>query len=273
MATRFLVENFFNLAQFPSHVITGEDETTGNEGFRVATARRHARDHYTPQTANVGRYVEAACDRVRSADMLVIDRNSNLAGETVRIQASNQAAFTTSQEVSFTVPSSTFYGDVLTASHPVRTEEGATVIKFTAMAFRYWRVEVDAMGTGEKPQIGGLWLGQSASPTTVPLPFDDEPKWLDRIEIRAGLPSAFTRTGKTTAVRVMLTDEAEWSKFRYHFGSLFWRGQSMWYVADTDFGERAWLSYAPAGTNGAPQSDRPARDVTLSLAELQPVLP
>ena len=271
--TVMLVENFFDVRMFPGHVVTGEDETTGNEGFRVATARRHARDHYTPQTANVGRYVQVACDRVRYADMLIIDRNSNLSGETVRIQASNQSSFASFQEVSFTVPSNTFYGDALTAGHPVRTEEGAIVIRFTAIATKFWRIEVDAMGAGEKPQIGGLWLGQAVAPDTVPLPFDDEPIWLERGEIRRGIPSAFSINGKSTSVRVMLTDEAEWSALRFQIHSLFFRGRVMWYVPDIDFGERTWLGYSPGGTNGAPQSDRPARDVTISLTELQPVMP
>jgi hypothetical protein len=271
MPTPYLLsENFFNSRQFPSHTLTGEDEATGYEVWRVANGRRHSRDYYTPDTSNAGRYVQVQCDRVRSADMMVIDRNSNLSGETVRLWVSNQSAFTTYEEYTFTVPSSAYAANELLDEHPVRTDEGAIIFRFPETAGIYWRLEVDAMGAGERPQIGGLWVGKSFQPQTTPLPWDDEPRWLERQTFRTGSPSSYSESGRQTSLRVMLKDDAEWTQARYHISERFWRGDLMWYVPDGANAERAWLAYSPGGTNGAPFTDRPQRDMDIAMVEHQP---
>ena len=279
MSSRYLVENFYDVTQFPSHTITGEDETTGFEGFRVGQQRRQARKYYTPQTANVGRYVEAACDRVRFADMLVLERDHNLAGETIRVQASNQSTFATLTESSFTVPSNVYPASRLTAGQPVRTEEGAVLFLFTGVAAKYWRVEVDAMGAGLKPKIVGLYLGQSWAPTKGPLyPYDEEPRELVFSEVRSPfLWAASTRkaSGRNNSGRPWihpLADEDEYAITRYHLHGLFWASGAsvMWAVPDVNQAERAWLGYAQPGTYGAAQVDRPARDVVITMSEHEP---
>ena len=72
---------------------------------------------------------------------------NDLDAQTVRIRASNQAAFTTFTEVAFTVPSNpSAWGTSLVDGIPFRTAEGAVGIPFTAMSGLYWRVFIDAMG-------------------------------------------------------------------------------------------------------------------------------
>lgn len=270
-----LAENFFNVRQFPLHTIDARNETENYEVYRIANARRHSNNYYTGTTDNEQAYVRATCDRVRVADMLVIDRNSNLNGATVRVRASNHILTHTTtanryEEVSFTVPSTTYAGNYLSSKHPVRTDEGAVLFRFPAMAGMFWSVFVDAMGANTRQQIGGLWLGKSWSPQITTMPWDDEPRWLQVSEFRKGSPSQYSRTGRETRLRCMLRDETEWMSARWYIHNLFFKGHSMWYVPELENAERSWLAYAPSGTYGAPIAGRRGRDLDLTMVEYQP---
>mgnify|MGYP003115495920 CR=1 FL=1 len=266
-----LVENFFNTRQFTSHTVNSSTVTSDFTVDRIANARRHSRNYWTPDGSNAALHVGVVCDRVRSADMLCIDRNSNLAGEAVRLWASSESDFATYDEYTFTVPSKTYTGNYASDKHPVRADDGAIVYRFPETAGRYWRFTVDAMGAGERPRIGGLWLGKSWTPAITPLPWDDEPKWLSVPEARRGMPSGYVDRGRQGSINIMLRDETEWSQARWHIHSLFWSGYSMWYVPELEYAERSWLSYAPAGSYGAAQrAGRRGRDLAVQMLELQP---
>ena len=271
-----LSENFFNVRQFPSHTINSRNQADGYEVYRVANARRHTNNYYTGTTDAQQAYIQASCDRVRAADMLVIDRNSNLSGATVRVRASNTildhtTAATRYEEVSFTVPANTYAGNYLSAGHPVRTDEGAIVYRFAPMAGKFWSVFIDSMGSNTRQQVGGLWLGKSWSPEITPMPWDDEPRWLEVNEFRRGSPSEYSRTGRQAQLVCMLRDDTEWMAARWYIHSLFWKGHSMWYVPDLANAERTWLAYAPSGEYSAPYQGRRGRDLALTMVEYQPV--
>jgi|APSaa5957512535_1039671.scaffolds.fasta_scaffold12028_2 hypothetical protein len=257
MSARFLAESFFDPTMFPSHTLTSSEEATGKEVERVGSARRQARDHWTPTTDNVASWVSVACDRTRYADTFALDRGHNLDGKTVRLRVSDHSDFATYTEVAtITVPSTVYYGSRLDVGVPVRTEEGAVVCAFNGHAGKYWRLVVDAMGASTKPKIVGLWVGKSWTPDINPVrPWDDEARELafDSV-VSPSLWSAAERKAqrKSTAVTVRLSGEQEYSDVRYHIHSLYWRGYAMWYVADTNKGERTWLAMSPAGTFGAP---------------------
>lgn len=276
--TRILSENFFDVTMFPSHTLTAEEETEGKGVERVGSARRQARDHWTPTTANSETYVQAACDRVRAADTLILDRGHNLGGKTIELRGSFQSSFATYTSVfSVTVPTQVFAGQQLTNKQPVRTEEGAVVVPFALQAYPYWRLVISAMGSGLKPQVVGLWLGASFAPAKEPLkPWDDEGRQLVFSETlspslwAASERKAQRKSNEGTPMMVRLADEQEYTKARYHVGSLVWRGHVVWYIPDTDQAERAWLGTAPAGTYGMPFGDRNARDLVLTLVEHEP---
>ena len=169
------------------------------------------------------------------------------------------------------MPTKTYAGNYATEGHPVRTDEGATIYRFSQTAAKYWRFTVDAMGAGERPRIGGLWLGKSWTPNITPLPWDDEPKWLSVPEARRGMPGGYVDRGRQGGVAVMLRDEKEWSEAKWHIHSLFWNGHTMWYVPETEYAERSWLSYAPSGSYAAPQnSGRRGRDLAIQMVEYKP---
>jgi len=273
MGARFVVDNFFSTLIYPDHTITTGSTSTatgevtvGNEPFRVANGRRHARDHYTPQTANYTVDLQVACDRVRGADTLVIDRAHNLASATgVRLWVSNQSDFSTYTEIFVAkVPAVTVYGSALNSGTPVRTGEGAVVIPFDEQSGKYWRVYVDALGASRKPQISGLWLGKSWTPNVAPrLPWDDE---------GGSFALGADRAPKSASVNIRVDGEQEWSEARYNLTSLFWKGFPMWYVPDSNMGERAWLAMPPDGEYGAPYVDHNGRTIQLALREHQAAL-
>ena len=98
----FLVDNFFNGgfpgSQYPSNTITAEEELASHEVFHLANGRRSPLDFWSSTTANSDTWAEAQGNRVRGADMVVIDAGHNLAGETVRIEGSDDN-FTTIDEI------------------------------------------------------------------------------------------------------------------------------------------------------------------------------
>lgn len=269
MSARVLCENFFDPTMFPSHALSAEEEASGKEVERVGSARRQARDHWTSTTAASETYAQVTCDRPRYADTLVLDRGHNLTGETIRLRVSNQSAFTTYTEVvAVVVPSAVYYGSKLTNGYAIRTEEGAILVPFAGHVGKYWRLYIDAMSAGT-PKVVGLWVGKSWTPDIDPArPWDDEARQLAFDSVTSpSLWSAAERKAQRKAVtlRVHLSGEQEYSDVRYHIHSLYLRGYAMWYVADTDKGERTWLAMSPPGTFGAAY-DTEWRDRILNIA-------
>lgn len=139
--TCLLSENFYNLRQFPNHTLstkeggstpTPANGQSGYEVHRVANARRHSRDYYTPTAANSNADLDVTCDRVRAADMLVLDRNSNLAGETVRLWASSESDFGTYEEFTFTVPKEDIHGQLRKRRPPSKDRRGRNHLQVCA---------------------------------------------------------------------------------------------------------------------------------------------
>lgn len=275
---RYLAENFFNEEQFSAHTLSANEETTGNEVWRVGTARRVGgtlRNYWTPTTANQDAWIKVQCNRARAADMLVIDRGHNLEGATVRLQASSDDFTTYSELVAVTLPSSVVPNSRLSDNPGAKTEEGAWLISFDLEVGLYWRVYIDAMGSGLKPQIPGLYLGLSFSPAVKPQrPFDDESRRLEFRELRS--PSLWVGASRKAQRRevvhhLLLTSDAEYDQARYHFHSLYWRGDVMWNAANVDQAEKAWLAYAPSDLHSAVASpDFRWRRIDLALLEHEP---
>ena len=273
---RFLIENFFNPIQFPSHIIGSNEETSGYEDWRVGTARRTDLNYWMPTTANAEAHVQVKCDRSRAADMIAIDRNSNLAGERIRLRVSDDAFSSYTEVFSVRVPETPQYAKHLGERPGAYTEEGAWVLQFDLHAGRYWRLVVDAMGAGEKPQIGGLYLGKSFQAVRAPvLPWDDEPRELAFDIIQSPtLWVGANRAGhrKQSTVILKLDSTEEYDEARYHFHGLYWRRKGFaWYVPDDEQAERSWLAYAPPGVHGAAfDGEWPYRTLTIELVEHEP---
>src|SRR6185503_7462240 len=107
-----LAENFFNVVQFPSHVIVAEEELAGHEALMVGNGRRHNLNYWTATTNNSDTWIKVTCDRIRAANCIVIDRGHNLAGKTIRLECSNDDFTTTETPINITMPSVSSPGSV-----------------------------------------------------------------------------------------------------------------------------------------------------------------
>lgn len=157
-----LVENFYSLRQNSSHTLSAS-ENSSNAVF-VGASRRSVYDAYTSATSNLDAWLRALCDRLRTANMVVVDRGHNVAGKTVNVQLSADA-FITNTETAFTgaVPSTTGAGS-LDDDFGVLTPEGSWLKRFNPRYSLDWRVFIPAMGASLKPIVTGLWLGQCWTP-------------------------------------------------------------------------------------------------------------
>jgi len=248
----FLVENFYSTLQFPAHVVSAEEEATDNEAFRVSTGRRSGRDKWSPTTLNSDTYIDTACDRVRAADCIVLDRGHNLGGYDVELRGSNQAAFTTYETIlDITLPTASAPGHIDDALG-VRTEEGAWLKRFAPRPYQYWRTFVPAMGASLKPEIVGLWLGLSYSPQYLDMPWNEDGTEL--VVRQTGNEVGWVGRGvankvRTGAISLSLSSYQEYeAKARYHLQGLYADGFPMWIIFDEEQADRAVLADMPAGS-------------------------
>lgn len=256
---RFLVENFYSPTQFSSHVVSANEEASGHEAFRVGTNRRSPRNYWTPTTSNSDAWVKVDATESKSADMIAIDRVNNLSGETVKLQTSSDDS-TWSDVFSITFPSTFSEPNDLTASPGVLMEDDAWAFYFGSNSARYWRVLVSAMGTDLKPEIGGIYLGDSWQPDLhLARPFDFGRPRLEFETARSEtswVSSSVPATRLETTLSFMLKSESEYDDFaRYHIEELFLSKSPMWVFADTDHGERGWLAMPPTGQQGFQTQD------------------
>lgn len=241
-----LVENFFSSpAQFPGHMVAADEEASGHELWHVADGRRILSDYYASSTANQARTLTVACDRIRAADMLVLDRGHNLAGAAITVLGSDDN-FTTSRTVwSGTIPTVTAPGS-LDEANGVVTEEGAFLVRFTREAWAYWRVGIPALGSGIVPAIVGLWLGMSWQMDFLDNPFAEDQA--EQITIEQSSDAGWLARSAITPRRhgtlpLTLRDDQSYELARYHLqGHWINRNRPMWLVMDSGQADRAVLT-------------------------------
>lgn len=274
-----LAENFFNVRLFPSHTLTANEGEAGHEVDLVGSGRRmKSLNYWTPTTTNAAAYISCACDRVRAADMIAIDRGHNLETEVVRLRVSNDSTFASYTEIAtVTLPAATYPYSRLSSQPGVRTEEGAWLYRFPQHTGKYWRVVFDAMGSGLRPEIVGLHLGLSfRSDYPEVKPFSHGLRELAYEETRS--TSAWVGAGqisqrRTKRLHLKLTDRAEYASARYHIEELVLRGKPTWYVPDDEEAEKAFFARAVPQTAGFQiESDWSEYQGTFDLAEQEPRL-
>lgn len=234
----FLVENFFNVHQFPDHVIDAEEEPTGYEAWRLGTGRRTpALNKWKSTTANSDTYVDVECDRVRSANVLIIDGH-NLAGYDIELRGSMDDHTTDETILDVTIPSVSMPG---TLDDGVLTEEGVYARRFDTRSYLYWRPFVDAMGAGLIPEIAGIYLGLAYAPEYLDYPLSRGEHDLFAAEVvsEAGYLGRGIRSQRPGGTRNWrLSGWSEYDLARYHIEHLYGRGYPMWMVDDDEQADR-----------------------------------
>ena len=248
-----LVENFFSGIQYPDHTISAEEEASGHPVERLANGRRSTDDYWTATTTNSSTWVKVQCDRVRAANMLVLDRGHNLAGKTITIECS-QDNFTTTHTIksAITIPASSSPGAV-TDTSGVLTEEGAWVIQFDLRAALYWRVTIPAMGSGLKPNIVGLWLGLALTLDWPDLPLDDDADELivDLTQSDAGwIGNSQAANRRKGGLVLKLNGHAAYDAVRLMLQGHYGMGRPCWLLHDSEQADRALLVRRPSNDQG-----------------------
>ena len=242
-----LAENFFNVRSFPLHVVSAEEEPAGFEAFRVASARRSGLSYATATTANSDWWVKVVADRVRAADMIVLDRGHNLAGKTVRVEVSQDNFATWETIFNAALPTAPAVGS-LDGALGVMTEEGAWVLRFPKRIGTSWRVFIPAMGAGLKPIQTGVWLGPSFGTTALTRPLARNRHTLvgEMAESALGWQAFAKRTPRREGVfSLRFPTLAEGELARLHLEGHYGRGRPTWIVPNSDDATDAFLSVLP----------------------------
>lgn len=256
---RFLAENFFNGVQ-QGYTLTANEEAADHEVWHLGDNRRSGRSYWTPTTDNSSAWVKADAGSGNSpkADMIVVDRGSNLDGEQVTLETSSDDS-TWSQVFQATLPTSEATDGDLSASSGILTEELAWMKSFPSTSARYWRLTVSAMGSGERPQITGLWLGDSYEPNLhFARPFSWGKRRVTANETSNALGwrgSTQPAEGREGAYTLKMKNESEYDTARYHIEELYLSGEPMWMVLDQTKAERSWLSRVSPGSGGFEEAD------------------
>ncbi len=246
----FLIENYFSDIQFPTHVISAISEGAGTEAFRVATGRRSSLDRWSPTALNLEAWIKVDLTTSKSATACIIDRGHNLSGKTVVLERSaNDSGW--NQVFSVTIPATAATDGDFDDANGITTDEGAWVKRFASVSDRYWRLRIPAMGANLKPDIIGLWVGNTWEPGKLTIPMLDEQA--EVVTLRSQSDRGWQgntqvvrrRTGElflqldAAAEPAALTAIADYDLLR-----------PMWILHDADKAERAVLGQRPDGRIG-----------------------
>jgi len=209
--------------------------------------------------------------------MLVIDRVHNLGGvASVKLQKSNDNFSAQTVDVAtFTIPTSAS-ADNTALSAGVRTPEGAYLLTFASTSERYWRILVPLMGAGLKPQIGGIYVGESWQPEGLQFPVtdDDQEPLAEATETPWGWEGRMLtvprRAGELT---MFLADAAAYLAADSHVRDQFVK-RPFWIVFDEAKAERALLARWPLGARAGfrHEADGVHRRIGLPYVEYEPLV-
>ena len=270
-----LVDNLFSSSQYPLHAMVADEEASGYEFRKARNGRRSRADYYTASTANAQRTLDLSCNRVRAADMLVLDRGHNLGGATLTLQGSMVSPSTSLTTIwSGTVPTVTSPGRI-DEPNGVVTEEGAFLVRFTPQAYRYWRLTVPALGSGIRPQIVGLWLGLSWSPDYFTRPWAEDMAEVIVQEQSSDIGwvgQTAPQPRRSGTLGFQLRDDWSYELARYHIqGQWIGRRRPMWIVMDAEQADRAVLAMADLGVTGFRFDDAAWRNAQIGWREHEPL--
>lgn len=274
-APRFLVYNFFNDRQYPLHVLSSDESTA--DSWKPGALRRSP-DHYLAWlTAAAAHSLTVDCAQSRLADMLVVDRVTNLAGlANLKLQKSNDNFAVNIVDVAtFTIPAAAS-GDNTALSAGVRTPEGAFLLAFTGVSERYWRLLIPA-SAGFVPYLGGFYVGPSWTPPNFSLPMgeDDQAPLAEEVET----PWGWSGTTQVVPRRegsflLKLKNEPSYLTADDHIRDQYVR-RPMWIVPDDAKAERAFLARWSIGVVAGFRAEgggyRP-RQIRLPYREYEPLV-
>ncbi len=276
---RFLSDNLFNPRTYPLHTLDASTTATNKNVLELGSGRRdRALTGWFASSLNTTAYVECACNRPRAFDLLWIDYDHNLDGESLSVILSDDDFTTTETIGPYTVPSSPSMNAELATGGIVRCDDGSLLWYLGLQVAHDVRVQVAAMGAGLRPEIAGMMLGLSFQPAhQAEKPHDYARPTVVRGDIRTphaqavGSEFGSYRQGNI-ALKMDSFEEAEVA--HYSLQDLYvGAGRGMVVVHDDERAERAVFTFAPDGTAGFETSGNwsyPRIDIPLAESEPAP---
>lgn len=242
---RILVDNFFNPRIYSGHVLSSNENTENTP--LVGASRRSTFDAWSPTSLNADAWNKSVNDRLRQADMIVIDRGHNLATETVKAQASEDDYVTAPQDAFNGALPTYSAAAALTDALGAVTPEGAWLKRFDSRGGTAWRALYVQMGAGLKPIIPGLWIGLSWSPGQPWRPHSP-----DRTELvveetqsdRGWIARGAATARKTGVLHFKFANLLDAERADWHIQQMT-AGRPFWVIADEERGDKAFLAVLP----------------------------
>lgn len=274
----FLSDNVFNPRIYSGHALSASSADTDKDVLFLSSGRRlRTLTGWFASALNTDAYVQSIFDQPRAFDLLFIDRDHNLAGETLSVSVSDDGFTTSTTLVSQVVPSSPYPMAHLLDGDIVVTNEGALLWYLGLQVAWEVRVEVAAMGAGLRPEIAGLMLGLSWRPERQFLkPYSDGRYNLTHTIERSPLGTdASGETGRYRAheMRFRMESWEEHATALYPLEELFTQRKPTVFVPNDEQAERAFLLRASPGQQGwEVPPDRYLPEWTLRGEEMEPAL-
>lgn len=274
-----LSDNLFNPRIYPSHTLAAQSTASGYDVLEVGSGRRiRELVGWRASDLNTLSYVTATCDQPRAVDLLFIDRDHNLATESLSVRISDDGFSTYSEIGPKTVPSAPVPMSALYDGEIVMTDEGALLWWLDLQVGWAFRVVVAAMGAGLRPEIAGLSLGKLWTPEHAAIKPGVLPKWTltHAVERSVLAQDASGESGvyQCQDLRLRMASWDEYLEARYPLEELYLRGRRPTVVIpDDEQAERAFFVRAMPGQQGfeVPQGQF-LPEITLPLEETQPLL-
>ena len=273
-----LADNLYNPRIYPDHTLTASSTATGKSVNFLSSGRR-IRDltGWFASDLNTDAYVQATFDQARAFDLLFIDRDHNLDGESLSVRISDDS-FTTYTELGpYTVPSSPTPFAHLYDGSIVRTNEGALLWWLDLQVCHDVRVFVAAMGSGLRPELAGLMLGKLWAPEVALVKPDVLPKFnlthsLERSPLAQDFSGEVGRF-RSQEFRIRTASWFEYATALYPIEELYLSRKPTVIVPDDERAEEARLTLAPPGQVGFEvPADRYLPEITIPWEESEPVL-
>lgn len=272
-----LSDNVYNPRTYPGHVLDASSTATAWDVLELGSGRRTRElAGWAASALNTEAWVEATFDQLRAFDLLFIDRDHNLAGESISVRISDDD-FATYQTIGpVTVPSAPVPMAALYDGNIVMTDEGALLWYLGPQAGYAVRVYVAAMGAGLRPEMAGLGLGLSWTVERAVIKPDVFGTWnLTGGGDRSELAQDSTGEGGAFQSQELHLRVASWDEYLtalYPIEWLYVRSRRPTVVIpDDERAERAVLTRAAVGQRGfeVPQGQY-LPEITLSWEETQP---
>jgi hypothetical protein len=252
-----LSDNLLNPRIYPSHTISASSTATGTSVESLSAGRRIRGQNvggWFASSLDTLAYFGAAMDQPRAFDTLWVDRDHNLAGESISVRLSDDGFSTYTEIGPLTVPSAPVPMQALYGGSIVQTDEGALLWWLGEQVAHDVRVYIAAMGTGLRPELAGAMIGKSFAPAVAQIKPVTYGNWnlLREVTRSPQAQSAGSEVGRYRSGILHIRAESmeEYATARYPLEELYLSGHGMVLVHDDEQAERAIFTVAPPGQAG-----------------------